>query len=79
MSTFKKIFKYDENIVTKESNDKKIEETELLKNEKESEVEAEINDEKIEETNIQIENDDKKDNEKDNERYDYINDPFFFT
>ena len=81
MSTFKKIFKYDENIVTKESNDKKIEENELVDTEKVSEDETEkIEETKIDEKTEEIEIEtDKNDEKKDNEKYDYINDPFFFT
>ena len=55
MSTFKKIFKYDENIVTNGnvSDDKKA------------------NNERIEETKIET--------YKNDEKYEFTNDPFFFT
>ena len=74
MSTFKKIFKYDENIVTngnvsddKKANNERIEETkiEIEKNDKKA------NNERIEETKIET--------YKNDEKYEFTNDPFFFT
>jgi hypothetical protein len=70
MSTFKKIFKYFENIIIKENNkkisDEKIEEMKI-----ENKKNDEVNDKKIEETKIET--------DKNDEKYEFTNDPFFFT